>query len=102
MKRFEKNLRGLISRSAASDVVETVPNEHLSKADARELKALGLVSIAPAGDNLLRVQLTDEGRVYFFRKAESMKSVWRDRLISYVLGVLTPLTVWAIQLWLAG
>ena len=97
MKRFEKNLRGLISRSAASDVVETVPNEHLSKADARELKALGLVSIAPAG-----VQLTDEGRVYFFRKAESMKSVWRDRLISYVLGVLTPLTVWAIQLWLAG
>ena len=37
MKRFEKNLRGLISRSAASDVVETVPNEHLSEADAREL-----------------------------------------------------------------
>ncbi len=102
MKRFEKNLRGLISRSAASDVVETVPNEHLSEADARELKALGLAAIAPAGDKMLYVWLTDEGRVYFFRKAESMKSVWRDRLISYVLGVLTPLTVWAIQLWLAG
>lgn len=102
MKRFEKNLRGLISRSAASDVVETVPNEHLSVADARELKALGLAAIAPAGDNMLYVRLTDEGRVYFYRKSEAAKSIWRERLISYVLGVLTPLTVWAIQLWLAG
>lgn len=102
MKNYEKNLRGLIARDAENGVLEIVPNEHLSEADARELKALGLADIAPAGDNMLYVRLTDEGRVYFFRKAESMKSVWRDRLISYVLGVLTPLTVWAIQLWLAG
>ncbi len=97
MKRFEKNLRGLIARDAESGILETVPNEHLSEAEARELKALGLVSLAPAGDNLLYVQLTDAGRVYFFRKAESVKAAWLNRLIGAAMTIGAELVIFILQ-----
>ena len=98
MKRFEKDLRGLLDRSVGG-IVETVPSEYLTEDAARELKARGLVTLHPAGDNLLYIRLTDAGRLYFTAKAEKRRAAWLNRLVSYILGVLTPLTVWLIE-WL--
>lgn len=101
MKRFEKDLRGLLDRSAGG-IVETVPSEHLTEDAARELKARGLVTLHPAGDNLLYARLTDAGRLYFTVKAEKRRAAWLNRLIGAAATIGTELLVIILQNALSG
>ena len=72
MKPFELSLQSIIDAYDDQNILLSDAIS-VSRNDLQFLKSLGLVSLRPHGDNLLRVVLTDDGRTYFFRKRRELK-----------------------------
>ena len=89
MKKYERHLKDLISKSDGGCKFVFGPDSGLSEAEMRFLSAKGFVSLFPAGDGDLFIRLDECGLTYFSDKQEALTAFLREHLFSFISGVLS-------------
>jgi len=102
MKKYERNLKKLISLSNGG--CDLVPQETagLTEEELRFLSAKGFVELNPAGDNLFWIWIEPSGLAYFSNKEEARSQFIKTNMVNFfsgfVSGVLVTVTAaWIIQ-----
>lgn len=89
MKKYERHLKTLISKSNGGCKLVFGPDSGLSEAEMRFLSAKGFVSLLPAGDNKFIIRVESVGLTYFSDKQEALTLFLREHLFSFLGGALS-------------
>lgn len=100
MKKYEHDLKKLISLSGGG--CEPVHQEAsgLSESELRFLSAKGFIKLHPAGDNQFWVVIAPPGLAHFSNKSEAREGFIKEHIASFLTGFFSGVLVTVIAAWI--
>lgn len=91
MKKFERQIKKLIEKSEGGSFPVCCDDDVISEGDLRYLKAKGLITLIPAGDNTFAAIVEPLGLTYFDDKHDARTTFWKNYVLKFFCGFLSGL-----------
>lgn len=100
MKKYEKDLRRLISLSNNGCIFVHQTETGMDEASLMFLDAKGLISLEPAGDDEFWVTMEPKGLTYFSDKKEGKRTFIKEHIASFLSGFVSGVLATVVATWI--
>nr|WP_325302265.1 hypothetical protein [uncultured Dysosmobacter sp.] len=100
MKKYERQLKELITLSEGGCEPVHQTQTDISEADLRFLRAKDLITLHPAGDGEFYIVVAPDGLAYFSNKRDARAFFVKDKVITFVSGFVSGVLVTVVAAWI--